>query len=259
VLITTSFLTILLSGNLTNRWAIIFPMIPLLVLQLIRRVVGSKNKYYISWILGSLSILLILIAGALSILFPAVEFPPLESSKYNVGVVHLFLPVNNLQYSTTIEEEAHGFVCPIEQDYLTVRILYPTLEEGGRIPYLRPETSHAYCEETVRYGAPPPLRKYSWMVHMWRLTQLQAKEHAQPLDVEENNKMPIIVYSPGLGGNAEMYSYQTRSLAANGYVVLVVDHMDGSASVVLRKDGTMLRRNESVRQVRTPGLCCFQL
>jgi predicted dienelactone hydrolase len=63
--------------------------------------------------------------------------------------------------------------------------------------------------------------------------------------------MPIIVYLPGLGGNSEMHSYQTQSLAADGYMVLVVDHMDGSAASVLCKDGMILCQNESVRQVRT--------
>jgi hypothetical protein len=182
---------ILLSGNLTNQWTIMFPMIPFLVLQLLCWVVGSKNKYYISWILGSLSILLILIVGALLILFPAIKYPPLESSKYNVSVVHLFLPMNNLQYLTNIEEDVHGFVCPSKQDHLMVQIVYPTLEEGSSMPYLRPETSQANCEETLRYGATPTLQKLSWMVHKWRLTQLEAKEHAQPLTLKKIIRCPL--------------------------------------------------------------------
>ncbi|KAL3931269.1 MAG: hypothetical protein SGARI_004251 [Bacillariaceae sp.] len=45
-----------------------------------------------------------------------------------------------------------------------------------------------------------------------------------------------------------MYAYQTHSLAAHGYLVVVLDHTDGSAPVVARKDGQVMRRNETVLQ-----------
>jgi len=242
LLIVASFMVVV-SGNWTNRWTIIFPMIPLIFLQLLRCFL--KRKSFLSRIVGLLSIILILLSGLLSVLFPAVELPPLESpAPFNVGVVDVFLPAN-LQYSTSIPDAQH--VCPTEQDHVTVRIFYPTQDDAGSIPYLKPETSEIFCEETMRHGAPPPLRQYSWMIHNWRLTQLEARQHARPL--QDARPSPMIMFSPGLGGNVEMYSYQTRALAAHGYVVVVVDHSDGSAPVVLRKDGTVVRRNETVVQV----------
>jgi hypothetical protein len=115
-----------------------------------------------------------------------------------------------------------------------------------------------------KHGAPPPLQTYDWMLHQWRLTQIDAKKHAQPLGGTttttataltttttntkntdtKDMKWPLIFHSHGLGGNSEMYSYQTRSLAANGYVVVVIDHSDnGSAPVVLcRMDPPLAER-----------------
>jgi hypothetical protein len=89
-----SFLAIAISGNLTNRWTIIFPMIPLGMLQCLRMVVSKK---WISALIFIASLLLILASAALSILFPAVEMPPIASSiagELNVGIVDMYLPVD---------------------------------------------------------------------------------------------------------------------------------------------------------------------
>jgi pimeloyl-ACP methyl ester carboxylesterase len=250
-----SCLAIAVSGNLTNRWTVIFPMVPLVLLQCLRLVSSRK---WISALIFGMSILLILSSAALSILFPAVELPPIVSSAgnelFNVGVVDLYLPID-LQFSTPIPNTE--ICCPKEQDHATVRILYPTLEPAQSIPYLRPHTSEAYCEENMKHSAPLPLRPYSWMLHNWRLIEMRGRHHAQPCNATTKNNdnndgsgggsegWPIVFFSHGLGGSAEMYSYQTQALAKNGYVVVVIDHSDGSAPVVSRKDGTLLRRNET--------------
>lgn len=193
-------------------------------------------------------------AGALSILFPAVELPPLDDATYQVGVVDFFLSTD-IQFTTQIADAQN--VCPTEIDHVTIRVMYPSsgkLTKDGKpmttktsSPYLRPETAEAFCEETMKYGAPPPLQELPWMLHTWRLTQVDTIEHGKPLD----GPFPLVIYSPGLGGSLEFYSYQTRSLASKGYIVVVVEHMDGSSAIVHRRDGTIVRRNESVLQVRT--------
>jgi pimeloyl-ACP methyl ester carboxylesterase len=103
--------------------------------------------------------------------------------------------------------------------------------------------SDIFCEETMIAGAPGPLKSYGWMLHTWKLTQINAKKYAEPLCLEPG--LPIIVFSHGLGGNADLYTYQTMALAAHGYLVVVIDHTDGSAPVAPRKDGIALRRNDS--------------
>jgi hypothetical protein len=245
VMVAVACLTVALSGNLTNRWTVNFPMIPVILFQGIRRVSSWK---WLSVIIGILSVLLILMAGALSVFFPSVELAPTINSKFNVGVADVFLPV------TIIEDKSFSETCLTRdpQDHVTVRLLYPTMDPPESLPYLKTETAEAFCEETMKYGAPPALRKFNWMLHNWRLTRLEGKLHATPLE----GPFPLIFYSHGLGGNAEMYSYQTRALAAQGYVVVVLEHADGSAPVVRKKDGSLQRRNESVREV---SLACHSM
>jgi hypothetical protein len=340
-------MTVAVSGNGTNKWTLIFPMYPLILLQVLRRcfvpnpiptqtkdtttnaatattatatatttttttTTQKKNKVriWISRLIVGLSILLILVAAALSILFPALQLPlPVvakaqkeeeegEAPRYHVGIVDLFLPVHQLffdQYQETGTREA------FHQDHVTVRILYPTdnhrhhhhnhhNEKNDKkkgpprsayyhpkpVPFLKPETATDFCQQTMKYGSPPPLKTLDWMLHNWRLGTLGPTVYQNaPLllrvnrededEEEEKNEndssslsfssgWPIIVYSHGLGGTAELYSYQTVALASAGFVVLVVEHADGSAAVIARKDGSKLVRNTTVEQVRVTQL-----
>lgn len=238
-------LTVAFSGNLTNRWTVIFPMMPLIIFQTLRLSISANKHKWASRTLAGMSAILILASAGLSVLFPAVELAPLASlDKYNVGVVDLFLPIE-LHFSSPFPDTQH--VVPVTQNHATVRILYPTLEEPTTIPYLRPDTSEVYCEENMKHSAPPPLRPFSWMLHNWRLIQLPAKHNASLATTQASGKgFPVIFFSHGLGGSAEMYAYQTHALASQGYVVVVVDHTDGSAPVVRRKDGSLLRRNDTI-------------
>lgn len=259
-LISISAFSVFLAGNFTNRWSITFPMAPLLVLQLLIRPVvyrsvqriGKKRNLCSKYMVGLPSVLLLLLATTLAILFPAVELPLAFPSKYNVGVVDTFLPAN-IQYSTNVPG-VHPDAREKSVDHVTVRILYPTSEQGEPISQLKPETAEAFCYETMKYGAPPPLKNYDWMLHQWRLAKVAATRHAQPLD----GSFPIVVFSHGLGGNADIYSYQTVSLAANGYVVVVVEHSDGSGPVVSRQDGSVILRQTRVEEVRNQwSTCCL--
>jgi platelet-activating factor acetylhydrolase len=117
--------------------------------------------------------------------------------------------------------------------HLPVRLLYPTLEKvglSGGIPYFNPDIAVPLCEHSMKFGAPPPLKNFGWILHTWRLTSLPAKRNAPLLPSEE--PLAVVVFSHGLGGTLDMYSYQTMSLAAEGNVVLSLNHLDGSAPVV---------------------------
>ena len=245
------------SGNLTNRWTVIFFLWPLLLLQTLRLIFRKRNFSYKKEIIrffNVLSFLLVIMSSVVSVLFPAVELGNFHSfGDYNVGVVDVYLPIN-LNFRSSIPGTEH--VTPNEQDHATIRILYPTHDEPISIPYLRPHTSEEYCEQNMKHSAPPPLRPFSWMIHNWRLVHLPGRHHAKPTIAaaadgrteDGDGLLPIVFFSHGLGGSAEMYSYQTHALAKNGYLVIVIDHTDGSAPVVPRKDGTMLLRNDTIIQ-----------
>lgn len=60
------------------------------------------------------------------------------------------------------------------------------------------------------------------------------KAHAAPLQgaplVAGGPQHPVVVFSHGLGGNRMLYSITCSELASQGYVVLALEHADGSAS-----------------------------
>ncbi|KAI7836449.1 hypothetical protein COHA_009666 [Chlorella ohadii] len=53
-----------------------------------------------------------------------------------------------------------------------------------------------------------------------------------PLAPDAPQQLPLVVFSHGLGGNRFLYSIICSELASQGYLVLAVEHNDGSASAV---------------------------
>lgn len=220
-------------------------MVPIVILQLLRRLELFSGQW------ASLSItvltgLLIVVAAILSVLFPAVQLPRIEG-EYNVGIVKLHLPASfSSVYNGSASAEADG--------YVSARILYPTLEKPQSLPYLDPSIALDYCKETIAFGAPPPLKEFGFLLHSLRLVQMPLSPNAQPLQGE---KLPLIVFSHGLGGTAVTYTYQTQHLAAQGHVVLVIDHTDGSAPVVKKYDGTKHFYDYDIAKVSGARVQCF--
>lgn len=67
-------------------------------------------------------------------------------------------------------------------------------------------------------------------------TYLECTENAKPLKAT----FPVVVYSHGLGGTMEMYAAFVVDLASQGYIVVAVNHNDGSASVCQLPKGEMM-------------------
>lgn len=256
---------------------------------------------FCSWILTTLGWVCIGCAAALSVLFPAVELP-LVQGPYRVGAVDFFLPMfdhdnnNNDDMRRLVrgkepprctpsgttdneekEEDASGATCSAaaeeQQQYLPVRLLYPTLEQPnntGRlwfgkdttIPFLNPTTAIAFCHHSMKFGAPPPLKPFGWMLHTWRLVALPILRHATPywqstssLSIAaDDSSVPLVVFSHGLGGTLDLYSYQTMTLASYGSVVLTVTHLDGTAPIVPQPNGReALRHNHDILKLFQQG------
>ena len=55
-----------------------------------------------------------------------------------------------------------------------------------------------------------------------------------------DEKLPLLVYSHGFGGNMDMASYLFRAFAAHGIVTAAIEHTDGTASFTELADGTQL-------------------
>jgi len=248
-----SCIATLSTAGLTNRWPITFPMLPILFLQGLRRIVSESR--WATGVITGLSILLLLLAVALSLLFPAVELPPINGP-YNVGVADFFLPVRGSPPNGTASSPIAG-VCSsddsITPGHVTVRLLYPTHDETGSVPYLHPETALEFCRQSMRFGAPAALKSHGWFLHNWRLAGLKARRNAKLVPSESKPKLPIIFFSHGLGGDATVYSYQTLALAAHGNLVVSITHQDGSAPVVQTVDGSTRTFDYSVGKLALDG------
>lgn len=222
LLFSCSFL--LVTCGPTSRWSLSLPLIPFVVIQLLRRVPFLSRGWTQSF-LQFLGALLITTAAGLCLLFPAITLPK-PDGPYRVGVLDFHLPVD---FSST------GDTCTSHSE-LPVKLFYPTLDAPGKYAYLNPQTADEHCRKTMQFGAPPPLKSHGWMLHTWKLSTIEAKLNATLLPLDK--RLPIVVFSHGLGGSADVYSYQTMALASQGYVVLVLTHQDRSAPVVSLSNGT---------------------
>ena len=239
VLVATCLLLLGTSG-LTDRWTLTLPMVPFVILQIFRRIpFFLKNSKSMARVLHFLSFICIITGAALCVLFPAVELPPHEGP-HNVGVLDFHL---NAELFLEKSYSAHS--------ELPVRLFYPTLEEPEGVPLFNSNTVAEFCRQTMLFGAPPPLKPYDWILHTWKLTSIRAKWNAELLPGEE--RLPLVVYSHGLGGTAEVYTYQATALASQGNFVLMLNHQDGSAPVVHLSNGTILTFDHDVIQLHEQG------
>lgn len=230
--VTCSSLVTIFSAGLTKRWTISLPMIPLVVMQMSRYIVHSD------WILSTikwLSVLLIAKASLLCILFPALEIST-PKGKYNVGVIDIHLPVNNF-----------------DEKHVSARILYPC-KESSKMRYLQKDIADNICKQFMKVGAPNALKRMTWMLDQWKLSSIQATRNGSIVaSTEEEQGWPLVVFSHGLFGGAFLYSYQTMNLAANGMVVLAINHSDGSSIGFQRNDGTFQPYDPTISSLDREG------
>jgi dienelactone hydrolase len=65
---------------------------------------------------------------------------------------------------------------------------------------------------------------------------------------------PVLCYSHGYGGNAQMGTLVLREIASYGTVIIAVEHKDGSASRTVRADGSVQRFGDRPAGGRATGL-----
>ena len=77
------------------------------------------------------------------------------------------------------------------------------------------------------------------------LTPLEAARHPSPEALDPVSppygKWPVVLFSHGLAGCADMYTSLCRSLASLGYVVVALEHEDGSGVHARTHDGKLVR------------------
>ena len=229
--VTFSSLVTIFTAGLTQRWTITLPMIPVVIMQLSRYMIQTE------WIISTiqwLSVLLVVKASLLSILFPALEISS-PKGKYNVGIIDIQLPVNNFDVT-----------------HVSARILYPC-HESSKMLYLQKDVADNICKQLMLVGAPKSLQGMTWMLDQWKLSSIKATRNGSIIKSSDERGWPLVVYSHGLFGGTFLYSYQTMNLAANGMVVLALNHSDGSSIGFKRNDGRFQAYDPTISRLDREG------
>ena len=215
----------------TKRWPITSAMIPYMALYVLKNIIlphfySLGNRLVL--VFNIMSSLIVVMSTILTILFPPLTLRPIHG-KYKVGVVDFYLPIDPSDFKSNSKLGCNS---------VKVRLLYPTNHITSKtIPYFETiPLSIQYLNSFVRITSPPALKKAGFFMHNWLLIRLNAQRNAVPIQ----KKFPIVVFSHGLIGSAELYSYMGMSLAANGNVVLMITHSDGSAPIMKLEDGTIV-------------------
>jgi hypothetical protein len=101
-----------------------------------------------------------------------------------------------------------------------VRVLYPCEATSGGAAATR-----GYTREVVVRNAPLVFKNVRNTRHYMREG---ARVRAPPAPLA---RYPVVLFSHGLKGSADVYSKIASDLASHGFVVFCLEHEDGSASV----------------------------
>eukprot|EP00559_Dactyliosolen_fragilissimus_P002338 CAMPEP_0184859826 /NCGR_PEP_ID=MMETSP0580-20130426/4805_1 /TAXON_ID=1118495 /ORGANISM="Dactyliosolen fragilissimus" /LENGTH=620 /DNA_ID=CAMNT_0027356671 /DNA_START=56 /DNA_END=1918 /DNA_ORIENTATION=+ len=280
LLASSCLLTLGAPGHPLDRWTISLPQCSFVLLQIFHRTIVTyyseteiADILFLNWVdrltLVS-SLVCIFLAAVLSFLFQPVELPPIDflengnnisektgSKKqiYPIGTARLHIPIRNTSESKISKS-------------IPVRILYPISEtQGGksgsqRTPYLPPSISLKLCEAHMKLAPPPFNNMAPFMLNQWRLITIPAKENAMPLNItssdekddvnqgkDVNKKNRLVIFSHGLTGCASTYSYTCMSLASAGYLVVQIEHGDGSSIGYENAEGSFVEYETKIHEM----------
>lgn len=164
-----------------------------------------------------------------SSLSPVNTFPAYKG-KYEVGTVDVEIPVSELPAASDAPDGAVKTVA--------FRIFYPCQKPGKGdthrpvrwIPQPQKQTINAFA---TFLGAGSKLASFiSFLPQQLFWIKLPAHRNAEILDPPTDSKRwPVTMFSHGLAGSRNTYSYICGDMASNGMVVIAMDHRDGSSPI----------------------------
>ncbi|KAF4460328.1 hypothetical protein FALBO_12883 [Fusarium albosuccineum] len=162
----------------------------------------------------------------LSRLSPIPAFPE-YTGPYKVGTVDVEIPVSELDAPSAAPEGTDNI------HTIQYRMFYPAVPESTekRISWLpNPQRQHLVAY-TKFLGIGPMLAEFlSFLPRHLHYTTIPVHKNATLLDsTTEDKRWPTMIFSHGLGGCRNSYSYIAGSLASHGIVVICPEHRDGSA------------------------------
>ncbi|KAL2143262.1 hypothetical protein VTI28DRAFT_10634 [Corynascus sepedonium] len=174
-------------------------------------------------------------ASLLSNLNPVPSFPP-YSGPYKVGTIDVEIPVSQLESPSPAPDGS--------ADIHTVlfRIFYPAMAElrAKQVSWLPAPQRLNIAAYAQFMGAGNTLASLlSFLPRHLHWTSIPAYKNAAlvpPTPEKSGARWPTMIFSHGLGGNRNAYSYFAGSLASYGVVVVCPEHRDGSATLSLVRD-----------------------
>ncbi|CAM1508041.1 Fc.00g048890.m01.CDS01 [Cosmosporella sp. VM-42] len=167
-------------------------------------------------------------ASYLSRLSPVPAFPE-YTGPYKVGTVDVEIPVSELKSPSPVPEGADNI------HTVQFRIFYPAVPESNekRISWLPNPQRQNLVAYTKFLGIGNMLAEFlSFFPRHLHYTTIPVHKNAKlEQSTTENKRWPTMIFSHGLGGSRNSYSYIAGSLASHGIVVLCPEHRDGSSVV----------------------------
>jgi len=192
------------------------------------------------------------------VIFPTI-FPalPKYSGPYEVGSIDLEVP---------LEETKEFPVTETKSETILVRLFYPASTDGVRksTPTWLPQPTREYAKGYASFLKQPVLPTSLAISLAVYNTTIPASEGAPPAKPQPNARLPVMIFSHGLGGSRNAYSQWCGSMASHGIFVAAIEHRDGSAPISVVNAGTkkqstvpyrrILEYNDETKDLRTSQL-----
>jgi len=158
-------------------------------------------------------------------IFPTI-FPilPKYPGPFQVGSLDVEIPLSESKKFDVIETNV---------ETVLVRFFYPAESSvnGGKkaaAPSWLPQPSMEYAKGYANFLKQPVLPASLVIALAMYNTQIPATENATPI-TPPDSRIPVMIFSHGLGGSRNAYSQWCGSLASYGVFVAAIEHRDGTA------------------------------
>ncbi|KAF4630926.1 hypothetical protein G7Y89_g7214 [Cudoniella acicularis] len=152
---------------------------------------------------------------------------PSYTGPYKVGTIDIELPVSELESPSPSPDESISTI--------QYRIFYPCEPDSkGKSVNWIPAPQRDYVSAYTRFlGAGSMLAEViSFVPRLLHYITIPVRKNASLLDPPTStSRWPVMIFSHGLGGSRNAYSYLAGSIASHGMIVIAPEHRDGSTPI----------------------------
>ncbi|WP_433946649.1 alpha/beta hydrolase family protein [Paenibacillus sp. SN-8-1] len=166
----------------------------------------------LTYVLYSISVLLLAISTLLCVYLPVVELPKLEGP-YSVGT-------RTFHFTDAGRDEIFTLNLDDKRE-LMVQIWYPSVkQQGKKRASIFPEDRNLFQKYAHAYAS--KLKLSEFVLDYWKYFKSNSYENAGIL--HPSKPYPLIILSHGEGTGRILHISQAENLASHGYIVAAIDH-----------------------------------